>query len=183
MVTDPDPAAHAVAQSDAERAIAALSARGWTIAVAESLTGGLLGAALTAVPGSSSVFRGGVTAYASELKARLLGVELHLLRTLGPVSAPTALAMAVGVRERLGADCGLSTTGVAGPGPAGGHPAGEVHLGCAWPGGTRTVAVRLTGDRTQVRAGSVRGALRLLLDAVAPPPPGGEQSAGGGPAR
>lgn len=164
-------------RSEAGRAVAALGARGWTVAVAESLTGGLLGAALTSVPGSSAVFRGGVTAYATELKHRLLGVDQQELATLGPVSPATALAMAAGVRDLLGADVGLSTTGVAGPGPSGGHPAGEVHLACAWPGGTRAVVLRLSGDRGQVRDGAVHGALGLLLDGMAAAGRIGEQSA------
>jgi len=147
--------------------VVALRSRGWTLAVAESLTGGLLGAAVTDVPGSSSVFRGGVTVYATDLKSTLLGVDAQLLTRVGPVAAETALAMAIGVRDRLGADCALATTGVAGPGSQGTHPAGEVHLAVAWPAGTRTLELRLRGDRDTVRQRTVDQALLLLLDAVA----------------
>ena len=98
--------------------IALLAARRQSIAVAESLTGGLLAAALTDVPGASAVFRGGVVAYATELKAVLLGVDRALLAAQGAVSAEVAGAMATGVRDRLGATVGAATTGVAGPDPA-----------------------------------------------------------------
>lgn len=153
--------------SDAARAaVEALRAAGWTVATAESLTGGLLGAALTSVPGSSAVYRGGVVAYATELKHTLLGVDAGLLATAGPVNAATAAQMAAGVRDRLGADCGVATTGVAGPGPQDGHPAGEVHVAVAWPAGTATLAPRLTGDRDQVRAATVEAVLRLLTRSV-----------------
>ena len=90
---------------------------GHTVAVAESLTGGLVAAALTDVPGSSAAFRGGVVAYATELKAELLGVDAVMLRRHGAVYPPVAAAMARGVRARLGATYGVATTGVAGPSP------------------------------------------------------------------
>jgi CDP-diacylglycerol--glycerol-3-phosphate 3-phosphatidyltransferase len=109
-----------------------LLARGETLAVAESLTGGALAAAVVAVPGVSATFRGGVVAYATELKSELLGVDAALLAARGPVDPDVAVAMAEGVRERLGATWGLATTGVAGPDPQDGHPPG-----CAswrWPG-------------------------------------------------
>lgn len=105
-----------------------------TVAVAESLTGGLLGGALTAMPGSSQTFLGGVTAYATELKTEALGVPGDLLATRGAVDPDVAVAMAAGVRERLGATYGLAVTGVAGPGAVDGHPAGTVHIGLAGPG-------------------------------------------------
>ncbi len=108
--------------------IALLTARQQSIAVAESLTGGLLAGALTDVPGASAVFRGGVVAYATELKAILLGVDRALLAAQGAVSAEVAAAMAAGVRDRLGATVGAATTGVAGPDPAEGKPAGTVYI-------------------------------------------------------
>ena len=95
------------------------------MAAAESLTGGLVAAALTDVPGASNAFRGGVVAYATELKAQLLGVDVAMLKRHGPVYAPVAAAMADGVRQRLGATIGVATTGVAGPGPAGRPPGGH----------------------------------------------------------
>src|SRR5579863_10776814 len=103
----------------------ALAEAGLTVAVAESCTGGLLGAALTAVPGSSRYLRGGVIAYANEVKTALLGVPEPLIAQAGAVSAEVAEAMAAGVRAATGADIGLGITGVAGPGPDGpGKPAG-----------------------------------------------------------
>lgn len=140
-----------------------LAAARLTVAVAESLTGGLVGAAITAVPGASVVFRGGVTAYATELKQTLLGVDAALLAAEGPVSPRTAGQMAVGVRDRLAADCGLATTGVAGPGQQGPHPAGEVFVAAVWPGGTAVRALRLDGSRERVRSDTVEAVLGLLL--------------------
>ncbi len=101
---------------DSAAAGAALASRGWTVAVAESCTGGLLGAVLTAVAGSSGYFRGGVIAYDNSLKTGLLDVDAGLLGGRGAVSAEVAMAMARGARRRLGADVGVGITGVAGPG-------------------------------------------------------------------
>ena len=122
--------------------IALLAARRQSLAVAESLTGGLLAGALTDVPGASAVFRGGVVAYATELKAVLLGVDRGLLEAHGAVSAEVAAAMAEGVRSRLGATVGAATTGVAAPtrprenprAPCSSRPAPGTRPGCAsWP--------------------------------------------------
>ncbi|MDX6274020.1 MAG: nicotinamide-nucleotide amidase [Frankiales bacterium] len=135
-----------------------LLARGQTVAVAESLTGGLLGAALTSTPGSSATFRGGVTAYSSELKTSLLGASLEE----GAVSASTARAMAAGVRERLGSSFGLALTGVAGPEEQEGQPAGTVHVAVAGPSGGDARLLRLPGDRDRVRQLAVTSALDLL---------------------
>lgn len=146
---------------------AALLARGETVAVAESLTGGALGAALTAVPGVSQTFRGGVTAYATELKARLLGVDEVLLSRVGAVDAEVAAQMARGARDRLSATYGLAATGVAGPDPQDGHPPGEVHLALAGPAGVRTWSLALPGERAAVRAAAVRAALAALRDELA----------------
>jgi nicotinamide-nucleotide amidase len=148
---------------------ALLLSSGETVAVAESLTGGALGAALTAVPGVSATFRGGIVAYATELKAELLGVDPDLLARVGPVHELVAAAMASGVKRRLGATYGLSTTGVAGPDPQDGHPPGEVYLGIAG-GGPLEVVTRglyLAGDREAVRAGAVEAALEGLRDLLA----------------
>lgn len=139
-----------------------LGARGSTLAVAESLTGGLLAGRLTDVPGASSVFRGGVVAYATDVKASALDVSPELLLAEGAVSARTAAAMAAGVRVRLGADYGLATTGVAGPAEQEGHPPGTVHLGLAGPDGVVTRSVRLPGDRERVRTYAVVTALDFL---------------------
>ena len=137
-----------------------------TLAVAESLTGGALGAAITAVPGVSATFRGGVTAYATELKALLLGVDADLLAQRGPVDAEVAAAMADGVRARLAATYGLATTGVAGPDPQDGRPPGEVHVAVAGPDGVRAVRLDLAGGRAEVRAAGVHAALVLLRDTL-----------------
>ncbi len=112
-----------------------LAERGATVAVAESLTGGLLGGELTEMAGSSATFAGGVTAYATPLKHSLLGVPEDLLAAHGPVHADVAAAMARGVRELLGASYGLAVTGVAGPEPQDGHPVGTVHVAVADFGG------------------------------------------------
>jgi nicotinamide-nucleotide amidase len=147
----------------AARVVARLTAAGQTLAVAESLTGGLLAARVVDVPGASVVLRGGVVAYATDLKATLLGVPADLLAAQGPVHQQVAAEMAIGVRDRLAADWGLSTTGVAGPDPQDGWPPGTVFLGLAGPDGVRTVALRLAGGRAQVRAATVDAALALLL--------------------
>jgi len=151
--------------------VATLTRRGLTVAVAESLTGGGVTAALVDVPGASRVLRGGVVAYATELKASLLGVDADLLGRAGPVHPEVAAQMARGVRSRLGADLGLATTGVAGPGGQDGHPAGEVHIAVDTAGGTRVESLRLDGDRSAVRTGATRAVLACAL-AVAEDHPG-----------
>jgi nicotinamide-nucleotide amidase len=126
----------------------ALRRRGETLAVAESCTGGGLGAALAAVPGASDVFLGGVIAYANTLKRELLGVPADLLESHGAVSDPVAVAMAEGIRQRTGSTWALAVTGIAGP--AGGTPAkpvGLVHLGLAGPAGSRSEAMRFGSGR------------------------------------
>lgn len=139
-----------------------LVAAGQTVAVAESLTAGLLGAALTEPPGSSAAFRGGVQVYATDLKASLAGVPEQVLAAHGAVSAETAAALAVGVRERLCATWGLALTGVAGPDPQEGHPPGTLHVGLAGPDGPATRSLRLPGDRARVRLLAVAVALDVL---------------------
>ena len=144
--------------------VAALAGRGWTVAVAESLTGGLLCAALVDVAGASRVLRGGVLAYATELKAALLGVDPDLLDRVGAVHPDVARQMAQGVRARLGADVGLATTGVAGPGSQDGHPPGEVHFAVVTPDAVWVRSLQLRGDRRAVRTQTVRA---VLADALA----------------
>jgi nicotinamide-nucleotide amidase len=140
-----------------------LTQAGQTVAAAESLTGGLVAAALTDVPGSSVAFRGGVVSYATDLKAQLLGVDAAMLARNGPVYAPVAVAMAEGVRGRLGATIGVATTGVAGPGPQDGHPAGTVHVAVSLAGDTVVRTMALTGGRDEVRRLTVERVLGLLL--------------------
>jgi nicotinamide-nucleotide amidase len=136
---------------------------GQTLAVAESLTGGLVAAALTDIPGSSLAFRGGVVSYATDLKADLLDVPEPMLAEYGPVYAPVAAAMASGVRERLGATWGAATTGVAGPDPSDGYPPGTVHIAVSAVGDTVVRTIALAGDRDTVRRLTVERTLGLLL--------------------
>jgi PncC family amidohydrolase len=146
--------------------IARLTAREQTVAVAESLTGGLVAAALTAVPGASAAFRGAVVAYATSLKATLLDVSPHLLGALGAVSPEVAAAMAEGVRGRLGATWGAATTGVAGPDAAEGKPVGTVHIAVSDAGGTTVRSLALAGSRDEVRQRTVEEVLGLLLGRI-----------------
>jgi nicotinamide-nucleotide amidase len=150
----------------ARTAIGLLVPAGRTVAVAESLTGGLVAAALTSVPGSSAVVRGGIVAYATDLKAELLGVPAELLARHGPVHPEVAAAMATGVRQRLGATYGAATTGVAGPGPADGHAQGTVYIAVAGPAGIAEAGLRLPGSRQEVREETVRSVLSLLVSAL-----------------
>ncbi|MFD1713023.1 CinA family protein [Amnibacterium flavum] len=143
-----------------------LTAHGLTVAVAESLTGGALTSALVDVPGASVVVRGGVVAYATELKHELLGVDGALLAELGPVSPQVAIMMAAGVRERCSADVGVATTGVAGPDGQDGHSPGEVYVAVVTGADAEVRGLRLTGDRSRVRAQSVAAALTLLIETV-----------------
>jgi nicotinamide-nucleotide amidase len=176
-VTGPDSGPVVASQSAAAGlVVAGLTARGQYVAVAESLTGGLLAAALASVPGASVVFRGGIVAYATDLKASLLGVDQAVLDSCGAVSAETAGAMAMGVRARLGATFGLATTGVAGPDPAEGKPVGTVYIaatrGDSGPGSRQTGErddqpqvrrLALAGSRNDIRGQTVTEALALLL--------------------
>jgi len=150
----------------ADQAVALLTASRRTVAVAESLTGGLVTGALTSIAGASVAVRGGVVAYAADLKAALLGVPADLLARQGPVDPDVAAAMATGVRALLGASYGLATTGVAGPGPADGKPAGTVFIAVTGPAGNSGQALRLPGDRREVREETVRSALSLLVGAL-----------------
>jgi nicotinamide-nucleotide amidase len=144
-------------------AIGLLITRGMTVAAAESLTGGLVTAALTTVPGASAVVRGGVVAYAADLKSTLLGVDTALLARVGTVHRDVALAMARGVRLQLGASVGLATTGVAGPDPADGQPVGTVHIAVITPQLEGHEALVLAGDRAGIRRGTVDHVLKLLV--------------------
>lgn len=141
------------------------------MACAESLTGGLLCSALVDVPGASDVLRGGVVAYAAEVKASVLGVPADVLAAHGTVHEATASAMARGAARLTGTPYAVATTGVAGPGPSEGHPAGTVFVAVRAPGDEPdgVVHVRgllLDGDRGAVRAGAVTAALSLLLEVL-----------------
>jgi nicotinamide-nucleotide amidase len=154
---------------------AALLARGETVAAAESLTAGLFCAALASVPGASATLRGGAVVYATDLKTTLAGVPADLLAAHGPVSEPTAAALAEGIRERCGATWGIGLTGVAGPDPVDGHGPGRVYLGVSDGARTEVLRLDLPGDRAAVRAGAVQAAVQALLDRLevgkdSPPP-------------
>ena len=143
--------------------IAALDGR--TLCTAESCTGGMIGAALTAVPGSSNVYKGGIISYTNWVKQHMLGVDANLLETAGAVSEPVARAMAVGVRNRLQADIAVSVTGLAGPGgDEYGNPVGRVYIG--YCDETVTLVRRFTfcGDRDSVRQQAIEEALKLILE-------------------
>jgi PncC family amidohydrolase len=143
-----------------------LADRDATVAVAESLTGGLLGAALTSMPGSSATFRGGLIVYATDLKEGLGGVPGPLLAAEGAVSAQVAAAMAAGARDRVGATYAVALTGVAGPDSQDGRPPGTVYVAVAGPAGGRVRELQLPGDRAAVRAAAVDAALEMLRDAL-----------------
>jgi nicotinamide-nucleotide amidase len=148
--------------------LAALEARGQTLAVAESLTGGLLSATLVDVPGASRAFRGGFVVYATDLKASLAGVSPELLATHGPVHPDVAVRLATGARLRCDADWGLATTGVAGPDSQDGIPVGRVYVAVA---GERDGVRRLdlSGGRAAIRTTAVAAALDLLGELLGQP--------------
>ncbi|MGW7285973.1 CinA family protein [Streptomyces sp. NPDC054847] len=151
--------------SGAAAVLALLAERGQSLAAAESLTGGLVAAEITSVPGASKVFRGSVTAYATTLKRDVLGVDGVLLAERGAVDPQVASQMAAGVRDVMGADWALATTGVAGPDPQDGQPVGTVYVAVAGPAGAgKVAALRLNGDRGEIRRESVRSVLELLLE-------------------
>lgn len=147
--------------------VAALTARGETVAVAESLTGGLVVSELVGVPGASAVVRGGVVAYATPVKASVLGVSLELLASNGAVDPTVAEQMATGVRTALAVDgepatWGISTTGVAGPDPQDGQPVGTVFVGIASAAGAEAFELHLDGDRQAIRQAVVSELLTRL---------------------
>jgi nicotinamide-nucleotide amidase len=135
---------------------------GATVAVAESLTGGLLTAALTATPGASASVRGGLVVYATSLKASLAGVPAPLLDERGPVDPEVALALARGARSRLGATYGLAVTGVAGPDAQDDKPVGTVFVAVAGPNDEVVAERAFIGDRALIRAAAVEAALDIL---------------------
>lgn len=152
-----------------------LRARGWRLAAAESCTGGLIGHLLTNVPGSSTYYLGSITAYAYEAKVRLLGVSWETLETYGAVSEETVLAMARGVRRALGADVGISVSGIAGPG--GGtpeKPVGLTWIGISTPHTDTAFKFVWDGNRLQNKEWSAEKALEILVQILeAEPQPGG----------
>lgn len=175
--------------------VGSLDAAGLTVATAESLTGGLLAAALTSIPGSSAVVRGGLVVYATDLKHTLAGVDAHLLAEHGPVHPDVAAALAAGARDRCAADIGVGLTGVAGPDPQNGVLPGTWYVAVTGPRGVRSTSNEGASDpdrpvrggtpvalRHRIRVAAVAAALRLLtqtLDAETSSPrtpttPGGD---------
>lgn len=158
----------------AAKLIRTLTERSVSLATAESLTGGLLGATLTEVPGASKVYLGGTIAYATPMKTALLGIAPQLIAEHTVVSEQVALEMAIGLQERTDADCVISVTGVAGPDGQDGHAPGEVWI-CvvgpripSIPQVQQTQRFDFTGDRASVRAQTVEAAFGILLRAASP---------------
>ena len=145
-----------------------LTRRGQTLASAESLTGGMLGALITDVPGASASYLGGVISYATSVKTTLAGVDEATLAKLGPVAARTAAEMARGVARRCNADWGLATTGVAGPEAQDGHPVGQVFIAVSDRSGEvlRVRELSLHGDRAEIREQAAAAGLALLAEAL-----------------
>jgi nicotinamide-nucleotide amidase len=154
---------HEGTDAEARAVLEALGRRGWTIGTAESLTGGQLVAALVDVPGASASVRGGIVAYATDVKATALGVDTSLLERVGAVDATVAAQMAEGVRRALDTHVGIATTGVAGPTPQDGRPVGTVYIAVATPEGEYVSGFVLDGTRAEIRSRTVREALRACL--------------------
>lgn len=152
--------------------VGSLRDAGATVALAESLTGGLVSAALTEVAGASEVVRGGVVAYGSDLKVSVLGVDVALLERHGAVHPEVAEQMALGVRRLMEARYGIATTGVAGPTEQNGQPVGTVFVGLSCAAGEQVRALHLDGDRAAIRRQSTHAALELLRDELAGRPDG-----------
>ena len=155
MTTDPG-------QAVARRVLESLAERGETLATAESLTGGLLSARLTDVPGASRSFVGAVVSYATRIKVSVLDVPVEVVERHGVISEECAVAMAEGVRTRLDATWGLATTGVAGPDSQEGRPVGTVWVAVAGPDGTEARELALEGDRPAIRGATCDAVLALL---------------------
>jgi nicotinamide-nucleotide amidase len=144
----------------------ALRVRAETVATAESLTCGLIAASLADVPGASAVLRGGLAAYATDVKTGVLGVDTDLVTRYGVVSVQCVEAMAARAREVFRSDWAVASTGVAGPDRQEGHDVGTVFVGVDGPGIRRSARLRLSGERNEIRASTVDGALNLLEAAL-----------------
>lgn len=155
--------------SKAAQLVAALTERHWTLGIAESLTGGGLAAEIVSVPGASATLLGAVVAYATPVKASLLGVDAALLDQHGPVHPEVAEQMASGIRTAVrvnerAADVGISTTGIAGPDSPDGQPVGRVHIGISTPHVSRVLTFQFSGDRADIRAKTVDAAISAALE-------------------
>ncbi|WP_461174504.1 CinA family protein [Arthrobacter sp. Z1-9] len=138
-----------------------------TVATAESLTAGMVSAVLADTPGASGMLQGGVVAYQNSVKQNVLGVSAELLADVGSVDGGVAAAMAAGARTALGADIGISTTGVAGPEAHDGKPVGTVYIGVATAAGTTGFEYLFSGSRAEIRGQACGAALERLLEALA----------------
>lgn len=155
----------------AAQLVSELRKRGWTLGVAESLTGGAVASEIVSVPGASAALWGAVVAYATPVKRTLLGVDAALLDAHGPVHPEVAVQMAQGVRSAVEvdgrpADVGISTTGIAGPDSPDGQPVGTVHVGVATPRGARSRLFIFEGSRDQIRTRARDAAIEFALEAV-----------------
>ncbi len=158
---------HGMTQFLEEKLGVALRHKGWTIAFAESCTGGLVGHRMTNIPGSSDYYLGSVTAYANEVKMRLLGVNSETLETHGAVSEATVQEMADGIRQALDADVGVSISGIAGPGGGTAEkPVGLVWIGVSVPDHAKAKAFNFSGDRLEVKQQAAEQALLMALEAT-----------------
>jgi PncC family amidohydrolase len=145
-----------------------LTARVWTVAVAESCTGGLLGSTITDVPGSSTYFLGGITAYSNSSKTEVLGVPLETLQKFGAVSERAAIGMAVGILNNFGCDFAIAITGIAGPtGGSEAKPVGTVFITTATEDGEQAKEFHFKGSRDKIKAASVKAALEMACEALA----------------
>ena len=152
----------------AKAVLAALEARGWMLATAESCTGGMIAAALTDIPGSSTVLDRGYVTYSNAAKIEMLGVLPETLEQFGAVSEAVAAEMAAGARARAGVQIAVAVTGIAGPGGSEHKPEGRVCFGLTTPDGTETETVEFGAiGRAEVRAASTRHALALVAQAAA----------------
>ena len=141
--------------------------KGKTLVTAESCTGGMIGAALTAVPGSSAVYKGGVICYTNWVKENILGVGREVLEQFGAVSKPVAGAMTAGARKQLQADVAVSVTGLAGPGGDDyGNPVGTVYIGFESDAKSEVKQFCFSGDREAVRRQAAEAALRMIMDNI-----------------
>lgn len=159
-------AKHGIDEDAAHHVHRLLEAGGHTVATAESLTGGRLASLLTAAPGASASYLGGVVAYATDLKTNVLGVPRTVVETHGVVSAECATAMATGVRVLTGATYAVSTTGVAGPDAQEGKPPGTVYVAVSGPAGVTTLSLELAGDRERIVRRTCQEGLSALVVAL-----------------
>lgn len=156
-----------ISRQNVSRLLERLAARGWHIATAESLTGGLLGAVLTSIPGASRVYAGGVVSYGNDAKQSLLGISSTLLKACGAVSKEVAVAMADGCRRLFGINLAIAVTGVAGPATdACGTPVGTVFVAYSSRKGCRVVSLFIEGTRDLIRSESVIAAIALAGEAM-----------------